>query len=434
MSHPAQRLDGVGGGSWRTRPWLTERRLRAHATIVAMCLWSLYFWILATPGLRDRSGNLKGTDFLHFYTLGALALEHRGADLYSMSAQAALATERVPQAAGLRYLPLYPPQVSILFAPFARLSYGWALALWWILSAGVYAICVFSVWRTCPNLEKHGGTAFLAALGFPAFFHVIAWGQSSVLALACFTGAFFLLRARREFLAGLAFGCLIFKPQLGLAAAVIFVAIGAWRLVAGAIFSASAQLAAGVLNYGVAPLWDWIAMMRNARAVLPWLEPRPYQTHCLRTFWSMLVPSGLTASGEIAFALYIVSALIVLWWTISIWRRRPEAPLALRCSSLLLATVLIAPHLTVYDLVILAPGILLLAAWLVGQPIDARSQQLGTLLYLVYMLPLLGPFARWTHMQLSVIAMFACVYCIWRASQEAFRVKQIRASAEQAPV
>src|SRR5437660_7814054 len=103
------------------RSWLTNRRLRAHATILLLCLWSFYLWNMATPGLRDRNENLKGTDFLHFYTLGSLALAHRGADLYDMNAQAALAAERVPQAAGIRYLPLYPPQVSLLFAPFASL-------------------------------------------------------------------------------------------------------------------------------------------------------------------------------------------------------------------------------------------------------------------------------------------------------------------------
>src|SRR5450432_3909821 len=75
--------------------WLTARRLRAHGTILALCLWSVYLWNVATPGLRDRGGNLKGTDFLHLYTLGSLAAPHRGADLYDMNAQAVLAAQRV---------------------------------------------------------------------------------------------------------------------------------------------------------------------------------------------------------------------------------------------------------------------------------------------------------------------------------------------------
>ena len=76
-------------------------------------------------GLIDRAGNLKGTDFLHFYTLGSVALTHHGVDLYNMRAQAEIAAQRVPAAAGIRYLPLYPPQVSIFFAPFAGCRIRW---------------------------------------------------------------------------------------------------------------------------------------------------------------------------------------------------------------------------------------------------------------------------------------------------------------------
>jgi alpha-1,2-mannosyltransferase len=399
--------------------WLTVRRLRAHGSILALCLWSIYVWNVATPGLRDRNGNLKGTDFLHLYTLGTLAVDHRGADLYDMNAQAALAAQRVPEAAGIRYLPLYPPQVSIFFAPLAHLSYGWALLVWWACSAVVYGICCYGTWRACPNLRDHGGTVALLAAAFPAFFHLIAWGQTSAIALACFTLMFFLLRDRHEFFAGLVLGSLIFKPQLGLAAAVVFVSIGAWKTVIGAALSAAAQLAAGILYYGMDPLRRWIDLLRNVRSVLPLLEPKPYQTHSLRTFWAMLVPwSG------VSLWLYVLSAALALGLTVACWRRAGPVPLALRYSALLVTTVLVAPHLTVYDLVILAPAFLLLADWLIGQAPTALMNRLGTLLYFVYMLPLLGPLARWTHVQISVVAMAAVLYAIWETSRDALGTLQ----------
>lgn len=395
--------------------WLTIKRMRAHGTVLAVCLWSLYVWNLSTPGLLDRNGNLKGTDFLHFYTLGSLAVTYRGADLYDMNAQAALAAQRVPEATGIRYLPLYPPQVSILFAPLSHLSYGWALILWWSCSAALYGICSYSIWRACPNLRDYGGTVILLAVAFPAFFHLIAWGQTSALALACFTLMFLLLRDRREFLAGLALGCLIFKPQLGLAAAVVFVAAGSWRVVLGATISSAAQLSAGILYYGIEPLRQWLRTLRNFRPLLATLEPKPYQTYSLRTFWNMLIPWP-----DVAFAFYVLSAIFILALTIACWKRSQSVPFALRCSSLLFATVLVAPHLTVYDLVILAPAFLLLSDWLISREADARASTstlgLGTLLYLIYTLPLIGPFARWTHVQLGVIAMAVAVYVIWRAS------------------
>jgi alpha-1,2-mannosyltransferase len=397
--------------------WLTPQRLRAHGLLLALTLWLLYAWTLATPGFRDRNGNLKGTDFLHLYTLGSLAIAHRGADLYNMNTQAALAAQRVPGAAGIRYLPLYPPQVSIFVAPFAYLSYGWALMLWWFSTAGLYGVCCYSLWRACPNLRKHGKTVFILAVGFPAFFHLIAWGQTSAAALACFTMMFFLLRDRREFLAGLVLGCLIFKPQLGLAAAIVFLSVGAWKTLAAAALSAAGQLSVGILYYGVEPLRHWMRLLWNARTVWPLLEPRPYQTHSLQTFWSMLLPMPVPWRSEISLGLYILSAALVLGLTIACWRGQ-TAILPLRYSALLFASVLVSPHLTVYDLVILAPAFILLANWLVAQPLGSSTRWLGTLLYLAYMLPLIGPFARWTHVQLSVIAMAATVYLIWRICRE----------------
>jgi hypothetical protein len=391
--------------------WLTPKRLRAHGLLLALVLWGLYVWTIATPGLRDRNGNLKGTDFLHLYTLGSLAAEHRGADLYDMNAQAALAAQRVPDAAGIRYLPPYPPQVSVFFAPLASLSYGWALIVWWICSAALYGLCCYRTWRACPNLRDQGGTVALLAAASPAFFNLIAWGQTSAVALGCFTLMYFLLRDRREFLAGVALGCLIFKPQLGLAAAVVFTAIGAWRILAGAALSSAAQLSIGIIHYGTDPFRRWLGMLSNIRAFMPWLEPKPYQTHCLRTFWTMIVPWP-----ALSFALYVASAAILLVVTIRLWNRDQSAPLALRYSALLLATVLVAPHLTVYDLVVLAPAVLLLSDWLTEQQSTDEIRYAGTLLYLVYALPLLGIVARSTHVQLSVVAMAALVVMIARLS------------------
>jgi hypothetical protein len=281
--------------------------------------------------------------------------------------------------------------------------------VWWLCTTLIYGACCYWIWRACPNLGDFGGTVAVVAIAFPAFFDLIAWGQTSALALACFTAGFLLLRDKREFAAGLALGCLIFKPQLALAAAVVFIVGGRWRLMAGAALSTAVQIGAGIAYYGVDPFRSWLRTLQAVPALLPSFEPRPYQTHCLRTFWSMLVPW----SGA-AFGLYAISAIVVLAWTIGIWRWRES--LSLKYSALLLATVLISPHLTVYDLVILAPAMLLLTDWLISH--RSAPQGTGTLIYLTCALPLLGPFTRWTHMQLSVIVIAGLLYLIWRTTNK----------------
>jgi len=394
--------------------WVTAERLRAHALILAICLWSVYFWNISAPGLNDRNGVIKGADFIHLYTLGTVALSRRAADLYDVNAQARLTAKRVPIAAGIKYVPLYPPQASIFFAPLAYLQYGTALLIWLILSSLVYGVCCYALWRCCPQLQSQGWTLILLAIAFPGFFHLILWGQTSAIALACFTAAFLFLRGGRPLLAGLALGCLVFKPQLGIVAAFVFVYTRGWRVIVGAVLSAAAQLAVPALYYGVDSLLAWMRVMANASYRIPLLEPRPYQTHSLRTFWTMLIP-GLRAP----FVLYLVSASLVLGLTIAVWSKRPAAPLALRYSALLLATVLVSPHLIVYDIVILAPVFLLLSDWILSRR-TVNASSINNLLYVAYLAPLVGPLARWTHLQISVVIISVLLYIIWRASRDGF--------------
>src|SRR5207245_1286929 len=207
-----------------TRPasWLTAKRVRIHGLLLAVCLWTTYAVDISTPGLRDRYGLVKGTDFLHFYTLGCLALRGRGDLLYDMRAQAIGVRERIPEAAEVFYLPLYGPQVSLLFAPLARLPYGWALTAWLSFNVVIYALC--------------------------------------------------------------------FKPEVALSAAAIFLFSGEWRTVLGAISAAAAQLALAWAHYGTSVMRSYLQALSRIREVAPLLEPRLYQTHSLRSFWSLLLP------------------------------------------------------------------------------------------------------------------------------------------------
>ncbi|HEY1271998.1 MAG TPA: glycosyltransferase family 87 protein [Terriglobales bacterium] len=389
---------------------LTARRIRAHGIILALCMWLPYAYNLSPPGLWDRQGHIKGTDFVHFYTLGTLALEHRASDLYDTPAQERLIQQLVPGARGLYYVALYGPQVSLFFAPFAWLPYAWALTLWWVMSTLIYGACCYLVFRTCPRLQEDRPIVLILAFAYPAFFHLIAWGQTSAPAVLCFTASFLALRKGRDFVAGLALGLLAFKPPLALAAGVVFLLAGEWKLIAGAAVSAATQMAVGGIYYGIAVLRQYLAALRNVPHLYPYLEPRPYAVHSLRSFWAILAPWP-----EVAFLLYLISAGVVLWLTIRIWRG--PADFSLRYSALLFATALVAPHLTVYDLVILAPALLLLADWTMAHIDDRYSPGLRLLLYLSYALPLFGPVTRWTHVQLSVLAFIGVMIWLGRLAE-----------------
>ena len=129
----------------------------------------------------------------------------------------------------------------------------------------------------------------------------------------------------------------------------------------------------------------------------------------------MLVPWPL-----ISLVLYVITAFLISVLTVTCWRSR--SPLPLRYSALLLATILLAPHLTVYDLVILAPAFLLISNWIVSESRDPAGTGFKLLLYLAFVLPLVGPLARWTHLQLSVPVMAALLYELWNLDRRSHLV------------
>ena len=399
-----------------TRDWLNPGRIRRQALLLVVALWLGYGLTMATPGMRDRFGHLKGADFLHGYVLGTVALEHRGEALFDVRIQREIGEERVPESAGDYFLPAYGPQYSLIWAPLARLPYGWAAAIWMLLSAAIYAACCYAVWRTCPNLRAYGGTVALLAAAFPGFFALITFGQNSALALACFTGAYFALRARREVLAGVCLGMLVYKPQLALVPGFVFVAAcfwpgkrasgsdvdvlragntnrGACKVVLGGIIAVVAQVLVAYWWYGAGPLVVYAHVLMRLGSATAILEPRPYLMHSLRAFWKLLLPWP-----GVAFVLYCMTALGAVALAITCWQKPVE--LERRYAVMLLATVLVAPHLTVYDLVILAPALL----W-IGDGLQTGTARIAWLLYLAYVLPFAGPLSRWTHVQLSVICM-----------------------------
>src|SRR4029453_4039282 len=282
--------------------------------------------------------------------------------------------------------------------PLARLPYGWALLVWSLITTSIYGLCCAAFWRTCAALRADRSTVVILAAGSPAFFNLMAHGQNSAIALACFTAAFFALRHEKRFLAGLAIGTLIYKPPLGLAAACVFGLAFEWRMVARAIAGAVGELGGAWTYYGRDVMEAYWHAVRDVGDIRPLLDVKPYQMHSLLSFWTSLLPCPHLAVG-----LYVVSPAATVVVACLMWRAR--APLSLRYAVLLLATALVSPHLNVYDLVIVSPGLLMIGDWALRCPDHPWSTLTQRLLYCAYALPLFGVLTQFTHVQLSVVAM-----------------------------
>jgi Glycosyltransferase family 87 len=399
-------------------PLLTRRRITIQASVLAVLVWAGYGVNLATPGLRDRMGEFKGADFLHFYTAGSLLRAGKAIDLYDPAVHAATQKALLPQSAGTYFIPMYGPQFYLLVEPLSALPYAWAALVWALLNTALYFGSCYALLRTCPGLRSESRFVFLLAAAYPAFFSLIAFGQSSAPALALLVLAFLALENRRTFLAGLAIGSLFYKPQLGLASGIILLGAGEGKAIIGAMSAAVAQFGFAWIYFGGQVMKRYLQSFLRLRSAEPFLETKLYQMHSLSSFWSLLLPWR-----SAAFAFYLISSVAVLVLTTVCWRRGRDRRLVF--AMLLLCTVLVSPHLWIYDLVILTPMFLLVAEWIRGRPKGQMASDFWLLLYGCYALPLLGPLAQFTKVQLSVISFAIMVFVLYKTELKPVEAIQI---------
>jgi hypothetical protein len=132
-------------------------------------------------------------------------------------------------------------------------------------------------------------------------------------------------------------------------------------MLAGAATAVAAQLGVGALYWGPSILPEYFGALTRLPGVTAGMEPNKFHMHSWRAFFDLLgLPNAAAAAAYgIAAAATAIGALMA-------WRVR--GPLALRYAVLLIATVLIDPHLYAYDLLLLVPAFLLLWDWVLSRP------------------------------------------------------------------
>ncbi len=382
---------------------LNSRRVTAHATIAASVSWGLYFLNIATPGFLDRAGNLKGTDFLQFYTAGEFFRTGRMSALYDVQQFWAACERAVPGITNRHYFPVYPPQVALLFSPLSSLPYLSSLLFWVIINVTLYAACGAALALMCPTAAARRFAFVMSALAFPPFLSAIAHAQVSIVALACITVAFGAYIRRMPLIAGMALGCTVFKPQIFVAFLVVLAIVRSYRVIAGMLMAAAVQMClTAMLGAGaLMAYFRLVAKLPHLNAAV--LAVKPFQMHSLRAFW-MLLPVGRAAT-----VLWLVSVTAILIILGARWHRQGRA--RVQFALLILAATLSNPHLYIYDAVILAPALVVAAEE--SLTADARRAELIRVgLYALFACFFFGSLTRFTHLQLSVPVLVVLFYAL----------------------
>jgi alpha-1,2-mannosyltransferase len=326
-----------------------RRALRAGAALALIVFGSFCVmwvqWQMEAPRISMVSG-----DFVSFWTAGELVLEGHAVDAYNEVPHffKQLALHGDPDSwAYLAFF--YPPYVLLLCAGFALLPYLAALGLWLASSCAAYAAAL----RALVPKDLHDREAvWVLFLGYPAVLVNAGFGQNGFLSTALLGGAAVWL-GRRPVLAGLCFGCLSYKPQLGIVVPLALAVAGRWRCFAAAAATVLVLAAGATLAFGL-DIWPaFFADMSDARR--NWMEA--YNPLYLR-FWITIFGFVRLHDGPLLLA-YAAQALVsatAIFTLVGALLLRPSGTRSGTAEVAAIAACIpfCSPFMLEYDLVILA--------------------------------------------------------------------------------
>jgi alpha-1,2-mannosyltransferase len=318
-----------------------------------------YFGAWKHPSLSvptwDAIDAVIGRDFLNIWMGGRAALAGGpaawfDANTYNAVIRALLEPNPLND---YRYYWSYPPDIVLFTWPFGLMPFLVAYVAWCV--SGLVA---FVAVAHAGGVERRN--LLFVALA-PAVMVTVFFGQNGLVTAALLVGGLTALY-RRPVLAGVLFGILTIKPQLGILLPVMLVLTGRWRTIATAGATVVVLVVVTAALYGTDV---WVEYLRKVGAQQAWLLD-----HAVGN----LVPSVLFAARELglpvsvartAQAIESAFALGAVVWTF--YRQRDEV---LSLCLFVTAIFLFTPYSFCYDMVMLAWAAALLRQRNDNAPID----------------------------------------------------------------
>jgi hypothetical protein len=343
----------------------------AFLVFAAKAYWANHFWLFKS-------------DFVSFWAAGRLALAGQPILAYDMAAHHA-AEQAAGHVRGLVPFP-YPPPFLAIVTPFAIVPFGPSYFLWVGATAGLY------LWST----RRMTALPFAAAMP-PAYVNLLS-GQTGFFFGGIFIAGISLVEAAPWF-AGAILGLMVLKPQLALLLPVAMLAGRHWRVIGGAILSASALLLLALALFG----WSSYAAFF---AILP-----HYVDFMRGSLWSwtaLISPFALARFVGLPQALALTVHVVVALGATIITARAWWLKLDIRLPVLAAATLLASPYVFTYDALLMVVPI----AWL----IRAGRQWTAALVWLCCLSPVLNYFTPYVWPNLVSPAAIICIWVMHRHS------------------
>jgi alpha-1,2-mannosyltransferase len=390
----------------RNGRFVTPERLAVYPLLILMGFAAGIVALIATAhGLNDYLGRPLGSDFSNVYAAGVAALKGTPTAPFDIMRQWAQEKAIFGDATPL-YGWHYPPFFLLVAAPLAQLPYPWALAVWQFSTLALYLWALAALLRQSAMPQwARDYRWILLALAFTAVFVNLTHGHNGFLTTALVAGALSQLE-KRPWLAGILFGLLAYKPQFGVMIPLALAAGGYCRSLAAAALTVLGLALLVTLLFG-ADVWTaFLASTHFTRTVV--LENGSTGFEKIQSLFSQV--RFLGGPVMLAYAAQGLVFLLAMFLLMRLWRR--PASFGVRGAALCLAALLGTPYLLDYDLMLLAPALLLLAAE--GKRHGFQPFEMSLLVFL-WLLPFAARIlASTTHILLAPFAIFALLAMISR--------------------
>ena len=367
-------------------------------------------YLAGTHPPYDAFGYLIGRDFVNTWMGAQAALHgevHRLFDfpVYSEYLHAVFPT--LP-----KHNWSYPPDLLLFIWPFAFLPYLGAYALWCAAGLGVYLGVAHRL-----GISKKGLVFLLVG---PAVAINLFAGQNGFFTAALLIGGLSLLD-RRPLAAGICFGLLTIKPQLGLLIPLALLLEGRWRTIAAASVTFATLFVVTCAVFGVSVWSDYFALavpfqtqvMNHGSGMIPVMMPTAFMNARV-----VGLPHTIAFYVQLPFTLLAMAAVV---WTF-IRRRDPVLSRAV----LVTAIFVVTPYAFNYDMAVFG--------WLVWTLRERFSAPGDTrLLLIVWTLPVTEMLMGLAHLPGSALVLPALLLrLVWMLKHDEEAAVGLKAPAPAA--
>lgn len=348
--------------------WLFSR---AFLFSVPVILLQIYVTVFEREGILLATGNVVGRDFVNYWVGGSNALKGLAEQLFVFENYLVLLREAFGSGIN-NHNWSYPPHFLLLAAPFGAMPYLLALFSWSVLGMLCYlTACLRKAWRF---------DDFLILALAPACISALFAGQNGLFTAALLLGGL-RLGVKNPVLAGICFGLLTIKPQLGLLLPFALLASRQWTVIASACVTAAATICLSGLVFGFETWWLYVT------------ETWPFQTEIMKNGPGLYYMMATVFMSLRVFGMHPDTALLMhLPFTLMavgvvVWAFSQKHNRALQHVILIGATFVATPYGFYYDMPVMAFAALVLARHLEA---EGRPAHFYLVPVAVWLLPSFG--------------------------------------------